>query len=272
MKERVLRRLTSVPGMRSLWLGRPIGSVPLRVEYDVWDRPHYAYGTFQAAQQAKALGLKAISVIEFGVAGGKGLLALESTSKQIAQHFGIQISVYGFDAGEGMPEPSDYRDLPHVWAKGFYKMEQEKLRAALTTAKLVIGPVKQTVPAFLANGLDAPLGFVAFDLDYYTSTKDAFPILDAPQDLRLPRVFCYFDDIVWPESACHNEYVGELLAIREFNEMPGNKKLAPIHYLRHMRAHPAPWNDMIYVMHDFDHPKYNVNLTPAGTAHTQLPI
>lgn len=272
MNERFFRRLTAVPGMRSLWLKKPVGSVPLRVAYDVWDRPHYAYGTFHAAEQAVTLGLKAISVIEFGVAGGRGLLGLEEIARQIGKYFGIQILVFGFDAGQGMPEPSDYRDLPHVWAKGFYKMEQEKLRAALSTAKLVIGPVQDTVPEFIGTQLTAPLGFLAFDLDYYTSTKHAFQILSAEQHLRLPRIYCYFDDIVWPELACHNQYTGELLAIREFNDAPSDCKIAPIHMLRHMRVHPAAWNDMIYVMHDFGHPQYCVNLMPAGNAYSQLPI
>ena len=29
---------------------------------------------------------------------------------------------------------------------------------------------------------------------------------------RLPRVYCYFDDIAGPEIACMNEYMGELEA------------------------------------------------------------
>ena len=95
-----------------------------------------------------ALGLKSISVIEFGVAGGRGLLALESAAEQVSRYFGISISVFGFDAGEGMPDPGDYKDLPHVWAKGYYRMDAEKLKRRLKTANLVIGPVRHTVPEF----------------------------------------------------------------------------------------------------------------------------
>jgi hypothetical protein len=46
----------------------------------------------------------------------------------------------------------------------------------------------------------------------------AFRVFSGTPATRLPRVFCYFDDIVWPERACYNEFTGEYLAIREFNE------------------------------------------------------
>ena len=52
--ERVLRHVTRIPGFRSLWLRFPIGSVATRVRYDVFDRPHYAYGVYSAADLAKS--------------------------------------------------------------------------------------------------------------------------------------------------------------------------------------------------------------------------
>jgi len=89
---------------------------------------------------------------------------------------------------------------------------------------------------------------------------------------HLPRVYCYFDDVFWPEHACHNEYVGELAAIREFNEEHEHQKICPIHLLRHTRVHPAAWNEQMYVHHDFGHPLYTKNVTPAGDRHTQLKL
>ena len=114
--EVLLRSVTSVPKVVSLWRRFPIGSVALRTRYGAWSRAQYAYGTFHAAQQAKLLGLDGISVIEFGVDRGDGLLALESIAREVANYFGIRISVLGFDTGEGMPSPADYRDLPYVWS------------------------------------------------------------------------------------------------------------------------------------------------------------
>lgn len=119
----VLKSLTAVPKAVSLWRRFPIGSVELRTCHGAWARPQYAYGTFHAARQAKLLGLPGISVTEFGVATGDGLIALETIAREVSEYFGIQISVQGFDSGEGMPSPTDYRDLPHVWSKGFYKMD-----------------------------------------------------------------------------------------------------------------------------------------------------
>ncbi|HUA13878.1 MAG TPA: hypothetical protein VMG31_01170 [Verrucomicrobiae bacterium] len=233
----------------------------LRTRYGAWSRPQYAYGVFHAAQQAKQLGLDGITAIEFGVAEGDGLLALEQVAREVAGHFGIRISVFGFDSGEGMPGAADYRDLPYVWAKGFYQMDQARLRARLKAdTRLVIGDVGKTVQ-HLASISD-PIGFVAFDLDYYSSTRQALTIFDFAHSTRLPRVYCYFDDIINPEFACHNPWTGELCAIREFNEQRTNVKLTPLHLLRWMRVHPEPWNDQIYVLHDFQHPLYSVNIMP----------
>jgi hypothetical protein len=269
--DRILRLLTRIPGARSLWGRFPVGSVDRRVRFGVWDRPNYAYGVYWAADLAKRLGLSGITVIEVGVAGGRGLVALEGIAREIGAAAGIEIDVAGFDSGEGMPPPIDYRDLPHVWSQGFYKMDQNKLKAKLSKAELILGEIGETIPLWLER-CRFPIGFVAFDLDYYSSTMSAFKLFDSPGGRsHLPRVYCYLDDTIWPEHACHNEFTGELLAIREFNES-GDKKICPLHQLRHMRIHPAQWNDQIYVMHDFKHPLYCTNVTPAGDQYRQLPL
>lgn len=260
-----------LPGARSMWNRFPVGGVDLRVRFGVFSRPHYAYGVFSACDLAKRLGIPSISVIEFGVAGGRGLLALEEIAGIMSSHFTLNVQVIGFDSGEGMPEPVDYRDLPHVWGKGYYAMDQKKLRSLLLpSTELVIGDVVETVSSWLGRGSTAPVGFVAFDLDYYSSTKAALSIFDTPSyERRLPRVFCYFDDLVWPEHACHNEYIGELCAIREFNQMHEALKLCPINMLRYMRPLQDAWNEQMYVLHDFRHPLYCKNITPQDKEHTQ---
>jgi len=266
----ILRNLTAAPGVLGLWTRFPAGSVDLRVRYGVWTRPHYAFGVYYAADLAKKLGLASISVIEFGVAGGRGLVALEAIASRVSYASKISISVVGFDTGLGMAAPEDYRDLPHVWGEGFYKMDVAALRKRLApSTQLLIGDVSATIPGFL-NSDHPPIGFVAFDLDYYSSTKKAFEVFET--DNLLPRVYCYFDDIIWPETACHNQYVGELCAIREFNSSHDHQKICPIHLLRHMRVHPAPWNDQMYVLHGFKHPLYAVNITPQGTRYIQQPL
>jgi hypothetical protein len=268
---RLLRQLVRVPGVQGLWAKLGLGSVATRMRFDITDRPAYAYGVHSAAVLAKRLGIAEMSVIEFGVAGGRGLIALERLAAEIGPAVGVHIAVYGFDSGRGMPAPVDFRDLPHVWGEGFYEMDRDKLRSQLGTAKLVLGDVATTVPETLRAGLP-PVGFIAFDLDYYSSTKAAFGIFDGPPDTRLPRIYCYFDDISGPEIACMNEYVGELLAINEFNAEHPKQKISPILQLRTEREKPASWNEKMYAMHDFAHPRYTINVTPMGDSFRQLPL
>jgi len=187
----------------------------------------------------------------------------------VERDLGIRIYVAGFDSGKGMPAPVDYRDVAHVWRQGFCAMDAKKLREQLSRdTELVLGDVESTVPSWVPK---ASVGFVAFDLDYRSSTKQAFRLFEH-QDThtRLPRTYCYFDDIIFPEHACHNEYAGELCAIREFNEEHEHQKICPIHMLRYTRVHPAPWNEQMYVHHDFTHPLYSNNVTPSGESYRQL--
>jgi len=272
MVNSLLRVLTRVPGLRRLWRRLPIGSASLRTEFDIWERPAYAYGIYSAATLARSLGQTSLSVIEFGVAGGNGLLCMEGIAGQIQNEVGVKIAVFGFDTGTGMPEPEDYRDLPHVWSQGFYAMEQGKLLARLQNAELILGAVNDTIPEILARENLPPIGFVAFDLDYYSSTKSAFRILKGRPETRLPRIYCYFDDVIWPERACHNEYTGELCAIREFNEEHDQSKIAKLANLAWMRVHQSQWNEQIYIYHDFHHPLYTRLITPGGSAYRQLAL
>ncbi|PWT99246.1 MAG: hypothetical protein C5B51_27485 [Terriglobia bacterium] len=259
----LVRQLTRIPGLRHLWRKFPVGSAHLRVEFDIWDYPAYAYGVYSAANLARLLGHDGISVIEFGVAGGSGLVALEQISEHLSMELGVRISAFGFDTGQGMPEPTDYRDLPYVWGPGFYRMDPDALRHRLHNAQLLLGNVGDTVKQFCATVKD-PIGFVSFDLDYHSSTKSALSIFQAHACTRLPRVFCYFDDVIWPERACYSEYAGEYLAIREFNAQYEAMKLSKIPHLSWMRQHAAAWNEQMYVLHDFFHPEYCTNITPVS--------
>jgi hypothetical protein len=214
----------------------------------------------QAARLAARLGVPRISAIEFGVAGGNGLLALEDHASLVTRETGVEIEIYGFDSGSGLPAPIDYRDMPYAWVQGFYAMDVEKLEARLRSAKLVIGDVRDTVHTFRDSN-HAPVGFISFDLDYYSSTMAALKVLELPLDSLLPRVFCYFDDVAGGAKTCYNEFTGELLAINEFNQAHADRKLARIAGLRHnFLTLPALWHEQIYVAHLFEHPQYN---TPA---------
>jgi hypothetical protein len=249
MNKRAVRLLLGLPGARSLGSKLPL-SLETRVTFALGPKPMYMYGVYSAAWLAKRLGLAGISVFEFGVAGGNGLVALESHAEEVSRHFGISIDVFGFDTGTGLPPATDYRDMPYKWDSGFFVMDVERLKARLKTARLILGDVAKTVAGFLAE-IKHPVGFVSYDMDYYSSTRNSLQMWDWPTETRLPRVWCYADDV---EGL--NEYVGTLCAIREFNLDHPNMKLCPMHLFRNTQQCPAGWHDRMYMLHDFRHPLY----------------
>jgi NCAIR mutase (PurE)-related protein len=60
-------------------------------------RPQYSWSVLQAARSAANLGIERITVIEFGVAGGNGLLALERAAIAAESLLPVKIDVVGFD-------------------------------------------------------------------------------------------------------------------------------------------------------------------------------
>ena len=233
-----------------------IGSYEQRVRMGAVDRPHYGYCVYNAAVLAKKLGYKRISVLEFGVAGGNGLVNLEYHAQEASKLFSISVDTYGFDLGEGLPEPLDYRDLPYHWKKGFCKMDVPKLQARLEKAKLVLGDIRETSKDFFEKYNPAPIGAIAQDLDFYSSTVSALSMLEAGEKYYLPRVFCYFDDTIGTEVELYNDFTGERLAINEFNQAHRYIKLGlPYHLLG--RKVVKPWYHQIWICHFFEHSRYN---------------
>ena len=117
----------------------PFTPYSYRASIDAVVRPQYAYCIIEAAKMAKDMGLEKFSIIEFGVAGGNGLVNIEQHVQEVEKEFGVKCEIYGFDSAEGMPPSNDYRDVLYMWGKGFYKMDREALERRLKTAKLVIG-------------------------------------------------------------------------------------------------------------------------------------
>ena len=194
------------------WLGRT--TLDLMKQKRCATKPMYAYGVTAAAALAKVLNIPRITVVEFGVAGGWGLLAMEAIAASVEKKTGIGIDVVGFDTGVGLPKPEDYRDQPNMWFEGQLPMDRPALEAKLTRATLQIGNVRETLPYFLA-GRPAPIGFVSQDFDLWSSTRDALTLYEADYDRLLPRVVTYFDDIL---GHTYNDFCGERRAIHEFNE------------------------------------------------------
>ena len=161
-----------------------------RLSISAMDRPHYGYCMYHGASLAKRLGIDKVSVLEFGVAGGNGLVSLEYHARQVEEILGVEIEIYGFDTGTGLPEPEDYRDLMYHWKEGFFEMDREKLLARLTRSKLVFGNVRDTVRTFREEFNPAPVCAMYHDLDYYSSTRDALDLFNEDESMLLPRIFC----------------------------------------------------------------------------------
>jgi hypothetical protein len=218
-------------------------------------RDQYWWGMSQAAGLAGRLGYPEMSVIELGVGSGAGLLEMEAGAREIQHHRGIKVSVYGFDTGSGLPEPVDYRDLPCAWQEGNYQPDKGRW-GQMKEARIIVGDVAVTFHEFLRTPI-APIGFMAFDLDYYSSTAAA---LDAcryeKRERFFPRTYCYFDDILGDDIEIHCEYVGELLAIKEFNEGVMPRKMCRINGLSARVRGYEWWHEMMYVLHLFNHPDY----------------
>ena len=217
-------------------------------------RPQYLWPLLHGAHAAKALGIPKIAALEFGVAGGNGLIALERAAETARNLSGTEVEIFGFDTGTGMPPTADPRDAPWLIEPSYFAMDEGALRKRLTSAELVLGPVAETIPEW-SNSEHPPVGFIAFDLDYYSSTVEAFQLLEADAGGMLPRVLCYFDDLFgwW------TDFTGERAAIDDFNNSHEARKIAKIHGLRFdlpADEFQAAWHEKLYVIHLFDHPRY----------------
>jgi len=233
-----------------------IGTYRFRYHIGAVDRPHYAYIVYQAAQLAAQLGQGRISVLEFGVAGGNGLLWMERHARKVEGIFPVKIDVYGFDTGHGLPSPKDYRDLPYHWQSGFFAMDHDALRSRLTRAKLVLGDIADTAGDFFQRYQPAPIAAVAHDMDFYSSTRDGLRLFNASSEHLMPRIFCYFDDTLGTDISLYSQFSGQRLAIDDFNRENPMRKIGILHYLRIRQALGA-WVNQIWVCHNFDHPRYN---------------
>ena len=227
----------------------------MKVAFDVVRRRHYAYCTLAAADLAKSRGLDAITIVEFGVADGNGLLNICDIARHVSSINRIRIDVLGFDSGCGMPPPRDYRDHPDLYQEGDFPMNVAAIHNALPpNGKLVLGEFSVTVPRFMRQlSPRAPVGFAAIDVDYYFSAVEALSLFrDHDPQKYLPNTLLYLDDII---DVSNSRFTGERLAVEEFNGAHVMRKIDRHRFLRSERIFKnARWIDQIYVLHVLDHP------------------
>ena len=224
----------------------------LSLKYKVF-KPHYETILLESCKEAKKLGINNVSVLELGVAGGNGIIALEKYKKSIESYLKIKIDIYGFDTGEGMPRSNLKEDLIFVWKQGQYKIDKD-LIGKKTNSKIFYGDVKNTINDFIKLNPNK-ICSIFVDLDYYSSTKAFLDQINSLKKYLLPRVLCYFDDLHVPEKYI-SDVNGELLAINEFNSSNTNCKLgASIDHVMDFKFPLA--KNSIYMLHVFDNPDYN---------------
>ena len=216
-------------------------------------RPHYESIVFEACVEAKKLGFKDISVVELGVAGGNGILALEKYKDRIEKVLGINIHIYGFDLGCGLPEIKVPEDLPFKFKEGQFstdiEVHKEKFRS-----KIFYGDIKDTVGEFIKTN-PATIGCVFVDLDLYTSTVKFLSQIPKLEKVLLPRTLFYFDDIFDREYHV-GQFNGELKAINEFNDSHDKFKLSSS--IDHIIDYKFPLaKGSIFTLHSFHNKLYN---------------
>jgi hypothetical protein len=235
------------------------GNYRQKCNFDLILRPHHAYCLLNAADAAISEGKHKVSIIEFGVATGAGLVNLQKIAKKITAITGVSFNIYGFDTGEGMPPPESYKDHPELYQEGDFPMDFDSLHAALDSqTKLILGPIEKTIPEFLEQDFQScPIAFISIDVDYYSSTVEALNVLSMEPNQYLSRVSIYLDDL---EDMSHNSWCGELAAINEFSAKNEFRKIEKHAFLRGYRIFKnARWIDHIFHAHILDHPVRSID-------------
>lgn len=240
----------------------------LGIEY----RPHYALCLILAAEDAQKIGVKKLKIFELGCAGGSGLIDLQYLTARVEAYTGVSFEIHGFDCGSGLPPSKDIRDCLYLWGSGDYPMDSNQLSSKLLpTTQLHIGDVANTLKSACYSS-EAPIGVVYFDMDYYTSTMSALNTFSSlPPNSFLPRTVTYFDNLRFT-----SEYTGELLAIKEFNELSLKRKISRTPQQATFLS--LKWRNWLYLcerifsMHSFDHSHYSVKSLSKEDAKERLDL
>jgi len=152
-------------------------------------------------------------ILEFGVWWGQNLVLLENL-RAVHEPYNHSRRIVGFDTFTGYPSPGDQDKGTYALEAGGYTVsegyvqylreilayhEQENVMGHIKKTNIVVGDVRDTLGAFLAERPEFTIALAEFDLALYEPTKVA---LEAIKPRLLP---------------------GSVIALDEFNsgEMPG---------------------------------------------------
>jgi hypothetical protein len=221
--------------------------------------PAYAVGLQTACKYAQLVGAAGFTAIEFGVAGGNGLIELSRYAPRLSQQTGMKITVIGFDAGSGLPTSSDFRDAPWLWNQGDFPCDTNRLRTLLPPdTELVLGRIQDTLPRWLERKPTLPIGFISVDVDLYSATAAICDALGKVEtSYLLPFVSFYFDDILRHLTP---RCTGEFAALTEFNRKHADRQFDRDDWIAEGRPFGERlWLKRMYSLCCFDHPAIRGN-------------
>ncbi len=237
----------------SSWINHS-GDFRTREGYGLIARANYLYGMLRAADVAKYCGKHSVTVIEFGVASGAGLLIMIFLAPMFEIDTGINLRIVGFDSGQGLPSVQGYKDHPELWRTGDFATEDRDtlVRTVGDRADIIWGDIADTIGPFTVSiDPSSPLGFISVDVDIYSATKAVLRCLTSRPENYNPAISMYFDDVSFFFA---NEWAGELAAIHEFNGEHQLRKIGPDRSLPGRRpVTSASWYSKMFTCHVLDH-------------------
>jgi len=257
---RVLRNFICEPPLRLIVKAALTNSPARRFAFewaalfDAVRYPAYAVGLQTACKYAGVAGAEGLTAIEFGVAGGNGLIELARYAAALSRATKLKIKVVGFDHCSGLPPSSDYRDAPWLWNPGDFPCDIKRLRSRLSPeTDLIVGRIEETLPRWLEGWTRLPIGFVSVDVDLYSATAAICDALgSADISCLLPFVSFYFDDVL---RYLTPRPTGELAAVAEFNRSHVERQFDRDDWLCEDRPYPSRlWLKRMYSLCCFDHP------------------
>ena len=229
------------------------GSYSRKIDYDLdLFRPEYCFGIKDAFENAKKENSSKILLFEFGVASGRGLYKIAEIAKELSKSYGIDYEVIGFDTGKGLPSINDYRDHPEKYRYGDFPSNGLDKAKLPEKSFIYFGEIKNTIKDFKNefNLKSGKIAFVSIDVDLYSSTVDTLELFKLDESKYLSKVTLHIDDM---RDTDHNEYCGELLAIKEFNSLNFPRKICKMNQLANNRIFKnAHYLGRMFYVHIFD--------------------
>ena len=148
-------------------------------------RSNHLSRMLRAADVVKYCGKQSVTVIECIVASRLGLLNIIDMALMTKRETGIELRIFGFDTGQGLPVVQGYKDHPELWGIGDVGTEDRHSLTCVVRGRTetIWGDIANTIRRF-THSIESsfPLGFLSVDLDIYSATKAALHCPTGPPE------------------------------------------------------------------------------------------